>query len=100
MFNFFSKAKKMTDLEFAWEDGTVGDFWLTIGLNEKSAHVYKTPWTGQNWWADAEFFGLDKGTYPTLLEAQEAVEYAVERWFGKAVYTSPKTLFDDDFGTD
>jgi hypothetical protein len=87
----------MQSLEFEWEDGEVGDFWLRIGLNEKTVHIYQTLWTGQNWWVDAELFGISKMTFPTLTKAMNSAENAVERWFSRAIYVSP-TYYDTDYG--
>jgi hypothetical protein len=90
----------MESLEYEWEDGEVGNFWLRIGLNYKVAHVYQTPWTGKTWWADAEAFGMSKEPHTSLLEAQEASEYAIERWFGRAIYRTPTYGHDDDIDHD
>ena len=79
----------MQSLEFEWNRGEVGDYWLRIGLNEKTVHVYQTPWTGENWWVDAELFGITKQTFSSLSTAQTAAESAIERWFGRAIYISP-----------
>lgn len=86
----------MQTLEFEWEDGDVGDYWLRIGLNQKTVHIYQTPWTGQSWWVDGEVFNFTKTTFPTLNKAMIAAEAAVERWFGRAVYISPD--FDQEYG--
>ncbi len=86
----------MQSLEFEWQKGDVGDYWLRLGLNQRTAHVYQTPWTGQKWWVDAERFDLPKETFDTLWHAQEAAEVAVERWFANAIYRAPRYK-DDDF---
>ena len=74
------------DLEYEWIPGDVGNFWLRVGLNQKQAHVYQTPWTGAHWWADAQLFGLPKQSYATKSAAMEAAESAVDKWFTKAIF--------------
>jgi hypothetical protein len=86
----------MQSLEYEWDSGEVGDYWLRIGLNYKTAHVYQTPWTGNSWWAEAVGFDLEKINYSSLYDAQDAAENAAERWFSKAIYQTPQYRDDGD----
>jgi len=76
----------MTDIEFNWEEGEVGNYWLTTGLVERTAHAYQTPWTGEIWWAESTVFGIERTCFESEIAAKTAIEQAAKKWFQLATF--------------
>ena len=83
----------MIDVEFNWEEGEVGNFWLSVGLIKNTAHVYQTPWTGLIWWVESLVFNIERSGFENIVVAKKAVEQTVEKWFQKATYKPEDTIW-------
>lgn len=78
----------MLDLDMSWENGPVGNFFLTVGLVKQTAHVYQTPWTGDIWWGESTAFNIEKTAFSSAGEAKRKMQDSVQRWFQLATYTA------------
>lgn len=81
----------MSNIKFKWSEGDVGDFRLSVGLNNNVAHVYQNPWNKGVWVVEAQAFGIDKETFSSLMTAKVEAEIAIDDWIAHATYVEPST---------
>lgn len=74
------------DLFLNWQEGVVGNHFLSVGLEKDVFHLYQTLWTGETWWAESKAFNIDKVAFESLSLAKLWAENETNKWFAKALY--------------